>query len=123
MASSGYFSNRRPLLFDRGTESLWIEEGDVLKSLAGKSKGQQLTRVAKPVPVTWDSWLAKNPRGRLVVGADRSQADPHGVKTRTRGHGNSKPFRLAATESFGEVGQARFRVFDSARHAAPHHVE
>jgi hypothetical protein len=76
MASSGYFSNLRPLLYDRGTESLWIEEGNVLKSLAGKSKGQQLTRVAKPVPVTWDSWLAKNSKGRLVIGADRSQAIP-----------------------------------------------
>jgi Protein of unknown function (DUF3179) len=76
MASSGYYSNLRPLLYDRGTESLWIEDGDVLKSLAGKSKGRQLTRVAKPVPVTWDSWLAKNPRGRLVIGADRSQAIP-----------------------------------------------
>jgi Protein of unknown function (DUF3179) len=76
MASSGYFSNLRPLLYDRGTESLWIEDGDVLKSLAGKYKGQQLARVAKPVPVTWVSWLAEHPQGRLVIGADRSQAIP-----------------------------------------------
>jgi len=76
MASSGYFSNLRPLLYDRGTESLWIEDGDVLKSLAGKYKGQQLTRVARPVPVTWVSWLAEHPQGRLVIGADRSQAIP-----------------------------------------------
>lgn len=73
MATTGYFCERRPMLYDRGTESLWIEDGDVLKSLAGKSKGQQLARVAKPVPVTWVSWLAEHGRGRLVIGADRTQ--------------------------------------------------
>jgi hypothetical protein len=76
MATTGYFFKRRPMLYDRGTESLWIEDGEVLKSLAGKSKGQQLARVAKPVPVTWVSWLAQHGRGRLVIGADRTQAVP-----------------------------------------------
>ncbi len=76
MDVSGYFSDLRPLLFDRGTESLWIEDGAVLKSLAGKYKGQQLSRLARPAPVSWVSWLAKNPRSRLVVGADRTRAIP-----------------------------------------------
>jgi hypothetical protein len=76
MGVSGYFRDRHPLLFDRGTESLWVEEGDALKSLGGKWKGKQLTRVAQPVPVTWVSWLAKHKGGRLVVGADRTQAVP-----------------------------------------------
>jgi hypothetical protein len=76
MEPSGYFNDRRPLLFDRGTESLWIEDGAALKSLAGKYKGQELPLVAKPVPLTWVSSLAKTPRCRLVVGADRSRAKP-----------------------------------------------
>ena len=42
MAASGYFHDGKPLLYDRGTESLWIEEGDSLKAIAGKHKGVRL---------------------------------------------------------------------------------
>jgi Protein of unknown function (DUF3179) len=74
MAASGYFHDGKPLLYDRGTESLWLEEGDHLQAAAGKRKGAHLARVAKLAPVTWKSWLAQNQDCRLVVGADRSQA-------------------------------------------------
>jgi Protein of unknown function (DUF3179) len=76
MAASGYFHDGKPLLYDRGTESLWLEESDHLKAAAGKHKGARLARVAKLAPVTWKSWLAQSEDCRLLVGADRSQATP-----------------------------------------------
>jgi hypothetical protein len=76
MASSGYFLEGKPLLYDRATSSLWREDGDSLKSLAGKFKGDRLPRVARPVPVAWESWRGRNPNGRLIVGADRSHGIP-----------------------------------------------
>ncbi len=79
MSSSGYFHapDRRPILYDRGTESLWIEHEDTLRAIAGKLKGKQLARVARPVPVAWHTWRLSNPRSRLVIGADRTRALPH----------------------------------------------
>jgi Protein of unknown function (DUF3179) len=76
MSSSGYFGGRRPILYDRGTESLWIEQKDVLKAIAGKHKGKELPRVARPVPIAWHTWRLSNPRSRLVIGADRTQGAP-----------------------------------------------
>jgi Protein of unknown function (DUF3179) len=76
MAASGYFHDGKPLLYDRGTESLWLEEADHLKAAAGKHKGARLVRVARPAPVSWKSWLAQSKDCRLLVGADRSQATP-----------------------------------------------
>jgi len=76
MAASGYVHDGKPLLYDRGTESLWIEEGESLKSIAGKRKGKALTRVAHPSPVTWKSWLGRNQDSRLLVGADRTHGVP-----------------------------------------------
>ena len=76
MAASGYYHDGKPLLYDRGTESLWREEGDHLKGAAGKHKGATLARVAKLTPVSWKSWLAQYQDCRLLVGADRSQATP-----------------------------------------------
>jgi hypothetical protein len=77
MSSSGYFHGRRPILYDRGTESLWIEQEDALRAIAGTHKGKQLARVARPFPVAWHTWRLSNPRSRLVIGADRTQAVPH----------------------------------------------
>jgi hypothetical protein len=76
MASTGYFLDRKPLLYDRRTESLWRDDGDALKSIAGQFKGEKLFCLAKPVPTTWASWLSLHPRGRLVVGADRTHGIP-----------------------------------------------
>jgi len=76
MSSSGYFDDGRPILYDRGTESLWIEQENTLRAIAGKHKGKQLARVARPVPIAWHTWRLSNPRSRLVIGADRTQAVP-----------------------------------------------
>jgi hypothetical protein len=76
LSSSGYFDERKPLLYDRGTESLWIEQADALTAVAGKYKGKQLARVARPVPIAWHTWRLSNPRSRLVIGADRHERAP-----------------------------------------------
>jgi hypothetical protein len=76
MAPTGYFLERKPLLCDRGTRSLWCEDADSLRAVAGKYKGHALRRLARPIPVSWASWRTENPQCRLVVGADRSHATP-----------------------------------------------
>jgi hypothetical protein len=76
MATSWYFQDRKPVLYDRGTESLWIEQEQGLTSIAGRSKGKTLSRVARPVPIAWHTWRLSNPRSRLVVGADRTKPLP-----------------------------------------------
>ena len=40
MAASGYFCDGKAVLYDRGTESLWLDENDQLKAAAGKHKGR-----------------------------------------------------------------------------------
>ncbi len=76
LAPTGYFQDGRPVLFDRGTESLWIEMHDGLTAMAGKLYRKRLMRVAIPSPVTWGTWISRNPDSRLLVGADRSLGIP-----------------------------------------------
>ena len=76
LAPTGYFQDRKPILFDRGTESLWIEMHDGLTAMAGKHFKKRLMRVAIPSPVSWSTWLSRNPQSRLLVGADRSRGIP-----------------------------------------------
>jgi hypothetical protein len=76
LAPTGYFQDGKPLLFDRGTESLWIEMHDGLTAMAGKLYRKRLMRVAIPAPVTWGTWISRNPDSRLLVGADRSLGIP-----------------------------------------------
>lgn len=76
LGSSGYFLNRRPLLYDRGTESLWVEQPEGLAAIAGRRKGVLLRRLTQPALVAWGDWRAQHPAGRLVVGADRSGGLP-----------------------------------------------
>ena len=76
LAPTGYFQDAKPILFDRGTESLWIEMHDGLTAMAGKHFKKRLMRVAIPSPVTWSTWLRRNPHSRLLVGADRSHGVP-----------------------------------------------
>jgi hypothetical protein len=76
MAPSGYYHGHQPILYDRKTESLWMEQEDNLTAIAGALKGKKLARVARPVPVAWSSWRSSNPRSRLVVGGDRTLGTP-----------------------------------------------
>jgi hypothetical protein len=76
MAATGYFHDGKPLLCDRGTESLWYEEAGALKSVAGLYKGARLQQVGHPGIVSWKSWMDHNAGSRLLVGADRSRGIP-----------------------------------------------
>ena len=76
MAATGYFHDGRPVLCDRGAQSLWVEEGESLAAVSGKHRGQKLARVAHPTPVTWKTWVSQNQTSRLLVGADRTRGVP-----------------------------------------------
>jgi hypothetical protein len=73
---TGYFQDGKPVLFDRGTESLWLHMHDGLRAIAGKHARKLLMRVALPPPVSWSTWVSRNPESRLLVGADRSRGVP-----------------------------------------------
>ncbi len=77
LGHGGYFRERsRPLLYDRGTESLWSEGKGGMVAVAGRRKGATLKFVAKPPIVAWSRWRNEHPDGLLVIGADRSKAMP-----------------------------------------------
>jgi hypothetical protein len=78
LAPTGYFQDAKPVLFDRGTESLWIEMHDGLTCMAGKHFKKRLMRMAITTPVTWSAWVSQNPESRLLVGANRSLGIPKG---------------------------------------------
>jgi hypothetical protein len=73
---SGYFFGNHPVLYDRGTESLWTEQDDAMVAVAGQRKGTKLKRIAKLDIVPWSDWKADHPGGRLLIGADRSKPRP-----------------------------------------------
>jgi hypothetical protein len=78
LGHSGYFVDKLPLLYDRGTLSLWTERGEdgAMTAVAGPRKGAALRRIARVNPISWAEWLARHPNGVLVAGADRSRALP-----------------------------------------------
>jgi hypothetical protein len=76
MGSTGYFHDGLPMLYDRGTESLWVADPEGLKAVSGAHKGRRMRQVARPALVTWSRWRDEHPSGRLVIGADRSRGRP-----------------------------------------------
>jgi len=76
MGSTGLSHDQKPLLYDRGTESLWVADGQILRALSGHHKGSSLKLVQKPSPNTWGQWRYDHPNTRLVVGADRKTRRP-----------------------------------------------
>jgi hypothetical protein len=77
LGMSGYFQDRRPLLYDRGTESIWREtSAGVIESIAGPHKGSRLRSIENQAPVSWSDWRWQHPKSRLLVGADRSKSIP-----------------------------------------------
>ncbi|MDB5349423.1 MAG: hypothetical protein JWN86_670 [Planctomycetota bacterium] len=71
MGNSGYLWDRKPLLYDREGESLWVSATPGLLAVAGPLKGTVLNRLARLSPSAWSDWSASYPHGRLVVGAHR----------------------------------------------------
>ncbi len=76
MAPTGYFQDGKPVLYDRGTESLWVERDGFLTAIAGKHNRKHLNGHSHPKPVAWSQWVSVNSESRLLVGADRSRAIP-----------------------------------------------
>ncbi len=76
LATTGYYFDNHPLLYDRRSESLWVENGQGLVAFTGRAKGAKLVRVAQPAPSTWQEWQHNPGPVRLVVGADRSGGIP-----------------------------------------------
>ena len=76
MGLTGYLHDSEPMLYDRGTESLWVTKPDGLRAISGPHKGAVLRRIGRPTPVSWAGWRSRHPRSRLVVGADRSHPKP-----------------------------------------------
>lgn len=76
MGLSGYFHDSKPILYDRGTESLWLAQDGRLSAIAGPLKGKDLQTVAHPVRLSWNDWRSQHPQSRLLIGADRSKGIP-----------------------------------------------
>ena len=77
MGSSGFTVAGRHVLYDRGTESLWIDQGAGLTAFSGKHKGRTLPLVKRLAPTPWREWEADHPSARLLVGSlDRHRALP-----------------------------------------------
>jgi hypothetical protein len=76
LGSAGYFHDRRPLLYDRETESLWVVRDDAVAAIAGRRKGMQLPRLGEVTVCSWGECRDQHPGCRLVVGADRSRGIP-----------------------------------------------
>ena len=76
MGLTGYVHVQGPMLYDRGTLSLWIPDDDTLRAISGAHKGQRLKRVSRASVVDWSRWSREHPRSRLVVGADRKRKVP-----------------------------------------------
>lgn len=69
LGSCGFTMDHRHVLYDRETESLWVERGDSLTAFSGKFKGKALALVARLPTTSWSDWRSENPGTRLLVGA------------------------------------------------------
>ncbi len=76
MGLSGYLLDKKPILYDRGTRSLWHERDGTLTAVAGSLKGVTLPAVDGIETRTWSDWRSRYPESRLVVGADRKKPRP-----------------------------------------------
>ena len=76
MGLSGYLLLGKPLLYDRGTTSFWVERAEGLVAIAGPHKGATLARLARLDRTTWSAWRDGHADGRVLVGSDRSKPRP-----------------------------------------------
>lgn len=76
MGLSGYLIDKVPVLYDRGTRSLWMDRDGAMTAIAGPRKGASLRKGDGVRVQPWSEWRSRHPEGRLVVGADRSRGVP-----------------------------------------------
>ncbi len=69
-------SSGKPLLYDRGTKSLWLPEDQALVCVSGASKGTSLPPWRPLEKTTWSEWVARHPKTLVLFGNDRSQPIP-----------------------------------------------
>jgi hypothetical protein len=70
--TSGYYYGNRPLLYDRATESLWVNDGQSVRAVSGHYKGKSLTRIANLPLEEWSNCRTGHEQTRLMIGAERS---------------------------------------------------
>jgi len=75
MGLTGYLMDRKSLMYDRQTESLWVSRDAGLEAIAGRLKGARLMRLGRPVPQPWSDWRWQHPQGRLVIGSQAAPAE------------------------------------------------
>jgi hypothetical protein len=76
MGLSGYFLDRKPVLYDRGSQSLWVERDGALTAISGPHKGASLRELFRLQILPWSDCRSRHPESRLLVGADRSKGKP-----------------------------------------------
>jgi len=76
LGTSGYLLDGKVLLYDRETESLWVEEGESLSAISGPHKGMKLPLIDRPAAVAWGKWKTSHPGSRLVVGSKDPESVP-----------------------------------------------
>ena len=85
MGATGYNCREAAcsLLFDRESDSLWIDDEAGLKCVAGPRRGQILPLIVQSSPISWAEWSELHPDGDLVVGAKRDRLPDTVGKPRT----------------------------------------
>ncbi|MDG3003098.1 DUF3179 domain-containing (seleno)protein [Paludisphaera mucosa] len=77
LGCGGFSIGRKHVLYDRGTESLWVDQVNGLVAFSGKLKGKTLPLVQRVPTKTWRDWQSENPDSRLLVGSlDRARGIP-----------------------------------------------
>ncbi len=76
LGAYGYLLDGKVLLYDRDTESLWVEGDTSLNAIGGQQKGKQLPLVDRPAAVAWSDWKTSHPGSRLVVGGKDPETRP-----------------------------------------------
>lgn len=92
---SGLIHNSSFLLYDRGTESLWLQWSG--RALAGPLAGKQLA----PVPVrqeVLDLWLARQPESKVLERPEPRRLDYRYSRYQTYWVRNEIPFPVAAKD-------------------------
>ncbi|MCA1686785.1 MAG: DUF3179 domain-containing protein, partial [Planctomycetia bacterium] len=74
--TTGYSYEKRPLLYDRKTRSLWIPQGDALVCVNGESKRTRLPAWIVPEAITWGQWKRSHPDTSVLFGNDRKKPIP-----------------------------------------------
>jgi Protein of unknown function (DUF3179) len=64
------------VLYDRGSQSLWVERDGALTAISGPHKGAMLREVFRLQILPWSDCKSRHPESRLLVGADRSKGKP-----------------------------------------------